>query len=84
MMGRRDYIPSAAAPVCKMHLVRVRPVGGDYDKGGAYWGALRDRPLFCAWGDSETEQAVCYVRAASRDAARIAVRGKFRNARFYR
>ena len=84
MMGRADSIPEDFLTVTKLRLERVRPVGYDYDKGGAYWGGLWDKPLYCAWGDSETEQAYAFFRAKDRaDAKRQAV-AAFPNARFYR
>ena len=84
-LGRRDHIPADAPTVKKMSLRRVTPAAGDYnadyDRGGAYWGGLDNSPLFCAWGDSDTEQAVIYVRADHRETARHIVLRKFPNAR---
>lgn len=49
---------------------RVPAVDHDYDPGGAYWGGIEDKPLFCAWGYSEDGDAIeLYVRASDRDAA---------------
>ncbi len=69
-MGRRDCIPSDFRTVKEIIVERVPPYdGGDYDKGGAYWGDIRSKPLYCAWGDSDTEQAEAFFRASGlRDA----------------
>lgn len=97
-MGRRDTLPEtreARALPCKLRLVRLRWVGGDYDTGGAYWGATRTpgkgrklgKPLsyiFRAVGNVGEEQVEIFVRAASRGEAREQVRAKLPAARFYR
>lgn len=97
-MGRRDTLPEtreARALPCKLRLVRLRWVSGDYDTGGAYWGATRaashsrklGKPLshiFRAVGDVGEERAEIFVRAATRGQARAAVRAKLPAARFYR
>lgn len=83
-MGRADAIPPDAHTVRKMRLLRVIGHEGDYDKGGAYWGSLGLNPLYCAFGESETEQAVCYVRAKDRTQAKQLVRKSFQSAIFYR
>ena len=51
------------------------------DKGGAYWGC--GKRLYCAWGESETEQCQLFMRADSRDAAKIAALLVFPNAKFF-
>lgn len=85
MMGRCDSIPADAATVAKLHLRRVPFVSGDYDQGGAYWGGGRGTlPLFCAWGESATEQAVAYFRAIDRAHARAQALTHFPNAKFFR
>lgn len=61
-MGRRSY-PGLGG---KVHLQRVPFVDGDYDPGGAYWGA-GSLPLWCAWND---EEGAIYLRAPSREAAK--------------
>ena len=81
-MGRRDNIPYDYATVRKLHLRRVRMVDGCYDSGGAYWGA--GAPLYCAWGESDTEQVEVFFRACSRDDAKEQARAAFPNATFYR
>lgn len=97
-MGRRDTLPEdreARKTPCKLRLVRLPWVGGDYDTGGAYWGATRapgkgrklGKPLshiFRALGDVGEERAEIFVRAANRRKARTAVRAKLPAARFYR
>jgi len=82
MMGRANVIPSDWPSVRKLHLRRVPLVDGCYDQGGAYWGGPDD--LFCAWGDSDMEQAVFYTRAKDRKEAKSRARMRFPNAKFYR
>jgi hypothetical protein len=91
-MGRRDSLPDTRegrALPCKLRLVRLTWHGGDYDKGGAYWGATRamGRPLdfiFRAVGDVGEERAEIFTRATSRTEARAAILAKLPAARFYR
>ena len=87
-MGRRNVIPEDASTVRKLHLRRVRPLGtqsgADYDKGGAYWGDIARKPLYCAFGESDTECAELYTRAKSREEAKGIALRSFPNARFYR
>lgn len=55
-------------------LFRVRPVdGGDYDDGGAYWGGLRSRPLYCCRADG----VELFVRASDRTDAKAKIRARF-------
>ncbi len=67
-MGRRE---SGDAPKGKIYVFRVRPSdGGDYDDGGAYWGGLKDSPLYCARGASvDGDGFERYTRAKSRKEA---------------
>lgn len=53
-MGRRNALPDGPT---KLHLVeRVRMVDGDYDPGGAYWGAgFGVAPLYVAWDENGTQ-----------------------------
>ena len=97
-MGRRDTLPDTRggrALPCKLRLVRLAWHGGDYDAGGAYWGATRapgkgrklGAPLsfiFRAAGDVGDERAEIFTRATSRREARAAVLAKLPAARFYR
>ena len=84
-MGRANCIPPDIDTVRKVHVERVKPCdGGDYDKGGAYWGNLSGNPLFCIWGESETEVATLYVRAKDREQAKYEAKRRFANAKFYR
>jgi len=82
MMGRRDITPPDYAGE-RLHLRRV-PLnsGGCYDPGGAYWGS--GTPLYCAYGETETEQVEIYVRAFTRSTAKEAVKIRLSEARFYR
>lgn len=79
-MGRRDHHAADRTAPIKLRLARVRLDSGGYDSGGAYWGV--GSPLFCAWSDEEEVQF--FLRADSREAAKIKVRTIYPNARFYR
>lgn len=80
-MGRRDSIPADLETVKTLSLSFVPFVDGDYDAGGAYWGGGKDSlPLFCAWGESDTEQAAIYLRAAGWSSAAEQVKLTFPNA----
>lgn len=64
-MGRRSYGDASLCADRSIHLFRVRMVG-DYDDGGAYWGA--GVSLYCARDTAGTYRN--FARAASRtDAA---------------
>lgn len=81
-MGRADNIPDDYSTVKEIHLSFVPFVDGDYDAGGAYWGGGKDvKSLFCAWGESDTEQAEIYFRAAGYSDAVEQVKAAFPNAR---
>ena len=81
-MGQRNLIPSDAATVHQLHLVRLRmSADGCYDAGGAYWG--QGAPLYWAYGESDTEQAEAFFRASDRADARRQARSLFPNARFF-
>ncbi len=69
-MGRPNIIPADYNSE-KLSLRRVPFVDGAYDQGGAYWGAPAN--LWCAWGETETEQLEVFVRATDRDAAKLMV-----------
>ena len=80
-MGR----PGARSePDCpgKFRLTRLRLVAGGYDVGGAYWGG----PATVYWATCQGAEDVqeCFVRSASREDAKRAVRTVFHNARFFR
>lgn len=82
-MGRANLIPSNPSTVKALSIVFVPFTDGDYDAGGAYWGGGKDSlPLFCAWGESDTEQAAIYVRAAGYPEAVEMVKQTFPNASF--
>lgn len=80
-MGRRNAIPDDYAGE-KLRLQRLPFVDGCYDRWGAYWGSPAN--LWCAWGESETEQLYVFVRASSRDAAKASVINLIPSATFYR
>jgi hypothetical protein len=63
----------------RIHLRRI-PINGDgYDAGRAYWGL--GQPL---WAWCPPEGGWSFLRAATREAAKAAVREEAPDARFYR
>lgn len=75
-----EWVELTVTPDAKpMTLVRVRMCGA-YDSGGAYWGL--GEPLY--YYSDATGSIDGYVRGATRDAAKAAVRASHPNARFYR
>lgn len=82
MMGRRDEMHPGDDSIEPLRLQRVPSVGGDYDRGGAYWGSASN--LWCAWGESEEEQVHCFVRASSREEAKREILSKYPQVKFIR
>lgn len=76
-LGRRMNPETALTG--KVHLCRVPLDAGGYDPGGAYWG--RGTRLYCAWN---SEGAVRYLRAASREQAKRILRQNNMPGTFYR
>lgn len=87
-MGRRNVLPDDTTLFCKLNLVRLRWVDGDYDQGGAYWGGpIRNEPvtyIYWAYGDAGEVTAQIFVRASNREEAKTKVLEKLPKARFYR
>jgi hypothetical protein len=84
-MGRRgSFHPGNLAEVSiRLHLQRVPLLyGGDYDKGGAYWGGPAD--LWCAWGTDGENDVELYTRAGNREQAKHNILGQYDLAKFYR
>lgn len=67
----------------KFNLVKIPFVGGDYDRGGAYWGGGRDVAPLYGYVDRE-EGVYGYLRAWDREEAKREIRSDYPNARFYR
>lgn len=80
-MGRRDAMPDDYAGQ-KLRLQRVPFVDGCYDRWGAYWGGPAN--LWCAWGESESEQVELFVRADTREQAKAELAEKYSAIRFLR
>lgn len=81
-MGRRS---DKLDGVGRVRLQRVPFVDGDYDQGGAYWGGgAGTQPLFCAWGETETEQVERYLRARDREDAKAKLLAEYPELKFYR
>jgi len=86
-MGRGSWTQHRDKPI-KFHIARVRGYdGGDYDKGGAYWGNLYGHPLYQAFGYAQCEDEPAqriFVRAETRDKAKAEILKTFPLATFYR
>jgi hypothetical protein len=68
-MGR---ISAALDPDLPADRLCVAGPAGEYDSGGAYWGyGGREGPVWAVWERGKGRDGVCYVRARSRDAAKI-------------
>ena len=80
-MGRRDVIPDDRRQPAKLSMIRLDFVGGDYDKGGAYWGS--GLPIYWAQGDCGEIVAQVFVRASNRTEAKSKVRETLPNAKFF-
>lgn len=78
-MGRANCIPADYNGE-KLHLRRVPLNSGGYDPGGAYWGT--GTPLYCAYGETETEQLQVFIRAALRNEAIAKLQTLITNPRF--
>ena len=89
-MGRPNFLDAPNDEAVKLHLQRMRLVDGDYDVGGAYWGAgSGEHTLWVAaskeQGKAEDEKRVRIVtRARDREAAKEEIREFYPNARFFR
>jgi len=74
-MGRRDQREGTPE---RLHLQKLRFVGGDYDTGGAYWGGgSKDGAIYCAFSPEDTENDVpimVFVRARNREEAKHKIR----------
>lgn len=80
-MGRRDLFPANPNKSIKLQLQRVPMVdGGAYDKWGAYWGS--GEPLYCAFSADMNVQI--FVRADDHEQAKVEVRKKYPEAKFWR
>lgn len=88
-MGRRNVCEMLPEEVGKVYLQLVPFVDGDYDRGGAYWGAVRGQWLWRAYCEQEnTKEEIDvfdqFLRAKSREQAKDILRQQFPNIRFYR
>ena len=97
-MGRRNWYPISHDGPLKMRLQRLRFIDGDYDQGGAYWGGpatIYRATSICpdlmligsaAWSHEKPIQghAEVFVRADSRDEAKVKIRELIPTATFYR
>src|ERR1035437_3054179 len=57
-------------PIGKIKCFRVNSVDFDYDDGGAYWGGIDSKPLYCFRGDGDNdEQFEVFERCTTREFA---------------
>lgn len=83
-MGRRNILPDDRAQRGKLRLQRLPMIDyQSYDRWGAYWG-IGECPMYVAHGDLAEVGALVFVRAASREAAKAAVRVLLPNVTFWR
>lgn len=81
MMGRENAIPQDYnGERLSLRRVPLGDSGGCYDPGGAYWGS--GSPLWCAWGETATEQLEMYARASNRNEAKAKFKTILEGARF--
>ena len=72
-MGRPNTYPETRPT--RYNIKRATPMDYDYDQGGAYWGAIDEKPLFCAWSyDPDPTGFFLYFRAPNRHEAAIIAR----------
>ena len=77
MMGRSNVLPDDPVQrllTCKLRMVRLKWVDGDYDSAGTYWGGGNGDSIYYATGDCGDVQAKVFVRAKSRNEAKSLVR----------
>ncbi len=81
-MGRCNILPENTTVPVKLQMQKLRLDSGGYDRWGAYWGRGRYSNMYCAW--SGEEGCRVFVRAITRQEAKLKVRTFLPNARFYR
>ena len=85
-MGRCDEFPANRNTSCKLRLVKLRWVDGDYDEGVTYWGNTGKDSLYWAHRphDFGLSEINVFVRAIGRRSAKDLIKAQLPNARFYR
>ena len=86
IMGRCDDLPETAdenEPWPKFRLFRMKMIDGDYDQGGAYWGAGNEQTGFMYRACDPDGTWNIFVRAKSREDARALLYKKYPKIRFY-
>lgn len=82
VVGRRNVIPDGYTGG-KLRLERLRFIDEHYDTGAAFWGAPEN--VWCAWSNADAAGRIrIFVRAESRELAKLEVISVAPNARFYR
>jgi hypothetical protein len=84
-MGRRNQLPDVTDAPVRLRLQRMRMVDGDYDQGGAYWGANingKIGDMYAAWGEWDKQVRV-FVRAHDREEAKTKVLALLPRAEFF-
>ena len=79
-MGMPNKMPANMSIPVKLHLKRLKWVDGEYLENGAYFGGGMGDNVYCAF--SETVQY--FVRAKTRDEAKILVQNGIPLAKFYK
>ena len=82
-MGRVECIPSGEVS-CKVHLQKLVLSDGVYDSGGAYWGNVQGQSLYWAYSNRPQTPIDLFVRAATRESAKIQLKARFPQLSFYR
>lgn len=82
-LGRCNVIPDDIKTAGKLYLEKLKWTNGDYTTDGTYWGSNGGDNIFRAYGESETEQIEIFVRANSRDNAKMEVKAVFPEAKFF-
>lgn len=84
-MGRPDLDIEPEAEV-KLRLYLMPMYDGDYDSGGAYWGAGNHQTgwMYHAYGDGPEGRNELFLRAKDREEAKKKVLEVFKKAKFYR
>jgi len=85
-MGRGNTIPEDAGQFpCKFHVRKLPLVDGDYDQGGAYWGATHGTDIYQAVFEPHHQYRVeIFTRATSPGEAQANIRALVPTATFYK
>lgn len=82
-LGHANQLPDDTTAPVRLHLEKLRIDSGGYDQSGCYWGLPGNEYVYCAWG-AEDKPIFVFNWARNRKTAKALVRGKIRNAKFFR